>query len=94
MPTTTERLYGVELRRLRKAAGMSQRDLAHWLKVGFPHISKVENGHERPSISFIIDANRIVGGDLKEAIRLAGRCEYCGGWPELGTAATGSDSAV
>lgn len=76
--------YGRELRRLRLAKGMTQRELAHWLSVGFPHISKVETGRERPSISFVVDAHRIAGGQLPDLLRLAERCEYCGGKPELG----------
>ena len=40
---------GERIRELRVAAGLSQRELAERVNVGFPYISKVEAGKERPS---------------------------------------------
>lgn len=75
--------YGVELKRLRVEAGMSQRVLAERIGCGFPHISKVERGHERPSAEFIMNAQQALGGHLKYLLLLAGRCGHCGGFPEV-----------
>ena len=46
---------GERLRELRVAAGLSQRELADRVGVGFPHISKVESGKERPSDELLVN---------------------------------------
>jgi transcriptional regulator with XRE-family HTH domain len=48
-PSKTALELGKEIRRRRLEAKLTQRDLASEVRVSFPHISKIEAGHDVPS---------------------------------------------
>ncbi len=64
---------GERVRELRLAKGMSQRELAKQVDVGFPFVSKVENGIETPSEDTIVAFARVLGVDSDELLLLADR---------------------
>jgi transcriptional regulator with XRE-family HTH domain len=64
---------GERLRELRVKAGLSQRDLADLVGVGFPHISKVESGKERPSDDLLRSVALHLDVEVDELLILAER---------------------
>ena len=64
---------GEKVRELRLAAGLSQRDLAAQVGVGFPHISKVENGVQIPSEELLVAIAKTVGVSSDVLLQLANR---------------------
>jgi len=60
-PTVRRRQLGMELRRLREAAGKSQEDAGKWVDVPATSISKIETGKQR-----------IRSGDLRSLLQLYG----------------------
>lgn len=67
--------FGEKVRHLRKAKGLTQRDLADRVKVNFTYISKIENGKldfgEYPSDDLIRKLARVLGADADEMFLLA-----------------------
>lgn len=64
--------FGEKIRELRKARGMSQRDLAGRSGIDFTYLSKIENGRmEPPSEDVIRRIARELGADADELIVLA-----------------------
>lgn len=70
---------GLFVRDLRRSAGLTQRDLAYRVAVGFPHISKIEAGLERPSLGLCRSIALVlsVSGD-----HLAARFGYLPDWAD------------
>ncbi|MDQ6836857.1 MAG: helix-turn-helix domain-containing protein [Actinomycetota bacterium] len=64
---------GDRLRELRLAAGWSQRKLAAQLGVGFPHVSKIEAGTEKPSDELLGRLADVLGAERDELFLLAQR---------------------
>jgi transcriptional regulator with XRE-family HTH domain len=64
---------GERIRKERKAAGLSQRDLAQRVGVSFPHISKVEADKEPASPELLTRIAQEVGIEPDELLLLAGR---------------------
>jgi len=64
---------GERVRELRLGKGLSQRDLAGRVTVGFPYISKVENGLETPSEETLVALARELDVDADELVLLANR---------------------
>lgn len=64
---------GGYLRDLRHAAGLSQRAAAQSVGVSFPHISKVESGHEVPSADLLRALAKAYGADPDELLLAADR---------------------
>jgi transcriptional regulator with XRE-family HTH domain len=64
---------GDRIRDRRKGAGMSQRQLADKVSVGFPHLSKIENGAETPSDELLTKIADAVGDDVDELMAIANR---------------------
>jgi transcriptional regulator with XRE-family HTH domain len=64
--------FGVRVRELRKAQGLSQRDLAERVGIDFTYLSKIENGRmEPPSEEVIRRIAQELGADADELILLA-----------------------
>lgn len=64
---------GEYLKELRRAAGLSQRAAAAAAGVSFPHISKVEAGHETPSADLLAALAEAYGTDPDEVLLAAER---------------------
>ncbi len=64
---------GSYLRELRHDAGLSQRAAAKSAGVSFPHISKVEAGHEVPSAELLVALARAYGVDPDQVLLAAER---------------------
>jgi len=63
--------FGVVLRRLREARGLSQEELAHDAQTGQPYISLLEAGKHSPSLAtmdLVADALGVALVDLIEAV--------------------------
>lgn len=66
-------MVGDLIRRTRESRGLSQRALAAAVGVGFPHISKIETGHEAPSDALLVRLAWTLGLDADELVVAAGR---------------------
>ena len=64
---------GDRIRELRLAEGLSQRELARRVEVGFPHISKIESGTEPASNDLIRKIAETLGADSDGLLLLAER---------------------
>lgn len=64
---------GERIRSKRKEKGMSQRDLAEKVGVGFPHLSKIENGAETPSDELLDKIADALDDDVDELMTIARR---------------------
>ena len=64
---------GRQLLELRNHAGLSQRAAAARAGVSFPHISKVEAGHEVPSAELLVALAKAYGVDADELLLAAER---------------------
>ncbi len=58
---TSELAFGRVLQRLRKEKKLSQEDLAFTSQLNRVFISRLENGHRRPTINTIIRLSRALG---------------------------------
>ncbi len=66
--------FGTVLRHWRRAAGLSQRDLAERTGVDFSYISKVENGRlPPPAADTVVAMSRILGVPAEELLALTGK---------------------
>jgi HTH-type transcriptional regulator, competence development regulator len=67
--------FGQRVRELRQTKGLTLRDLAPKVGVGFTYISKIENGKldfgEYPSEALIRKLAKVLGADLDEMLLLA-----------------------
>jgi hypothetical protein len=72
-------VFGDTVRRLRRIAGLTQRELADRVGADFTYMSKIENGHDQPGRALIERIDSAVGADgsLVEAW-LGIRCPSCG----------------
>lgn len=61
------------LKDLRHKAGLSQRAAATEAGVSFPHISKIEAGHEVPSAELLVSLAKAYGADPDEMLLAADR---------------------
>jgi transcriptional regulator with XRE-family HTH domain len=57
----------------RAAKGLGQRELAEACGVGFPYISKIENGREFPSDDLLVRIAEVLDLDPDELLVVAGR---------------------
>jgi HTH-type transcriptional regulator, competence development regulator len=64
---------GARIRALRVDAGLSQRQLAAKVGVGFPHLSKIEAGKETPSADLVQRIADALEADADELLLLADR---------------------
>ncbi len=70
MPAKNRRsvLLGESLRQARKAAGISQEDLAFEAKVDRTYISQLENGHKSPTVDVLFRICPVLGMAPSELI--------------------------
>jgi transcriptional regulator with XRE-family HTH domain len=70
MPAKNRRsvLLGESLRQARKAAGISQEDLAFEAKVDRTYISQLENGHKSPTVDVLFRICPVLGLAASELI--------------------------
>lgn len=64
---------GQRIKRERLTRSMTQRDLAQLVRVGTPHISKVEAGRENPSDELLQRLARVFNCDFEELLLAAKR---------------------
>lgn len=66
--------FGAALRERRRAAGLSQRELAERIGLDFSYISKVENGRlPPPAADTVVTMCRVLGVPAEELLALAGK---------------------
>jgi transcriptional regulator with XRE-family HTH domain len=51
---TWEAIVGANIRRLRKAKGLTQEQLAHESEIAMRYIAGVERGEENPSLKYLV----------------------------------------
>jgi transcriptional regulator with XRE-family HTH domain len=61
-------LLGEALRRARKAAGISQEDLAFEAKIDRTYVSQLENGHKSPTVDVLFRICPVLGLAASELI--------------------------
>jgi len=62
-------LFGAELRRARKHAGLTQQALAEQADVDPVFISFLENGHRQPSLTVLFSLEHVLGLEPGESMR-------------------------
>lgn len=69
-----EESFGAALRARRRAAGLSQRELAECTGLDFSYISKVENGRlPPPAADTVVTICRVLGVPAEELLALVGK---------------------
>jgi transcriptional regulator with XRE-family HTH domain len=66
--------FGIELRKARGAAGLTQQVLAERAEVDPVFVSLLENGHRQPSLAVLLNLERELGlaaGELVQRVALA-----------------------
>ncbi|MEX0611929.1 MAG: helix-turn-helix transcriptional regulator [Pirellulales bacterium] len=66
-------LVGEALRRSRKAAGISQEELAFEAKIDRTYVSQLENGHKSPTVDVLFRICPVLGMAASELIAQAER---------------------
>lgn len=66
--------FGTALREMRRAAGISQRELADRIGIDFSYISKVENDRlPPPAADTIVAICQVLGSNAEELLALTGK---------------------
>ncbi len=66
--------FGEHVRQLRRARGLSQKELASSSLINFTYLSKIENSHRRPPRERVIRAMaEALHTDFSELMQLAGK---------------------
>ena len=60
---------GENIKRLREAAGLTQRELADKVSVGRTWIAQIERGAKCPSVVFAADLARVFGCSIDELLK-------------------------
>ncbi|MGH4019860.1 MAG: helix-turn-helix domain-containing protein [Pseudonocardiaceae bacterium] len=87
-PTIRRLQLGMELRRLREAAGKSQEDAAKWLGIRAASVSRIETGKQRASLAYLRLLLQLysVGSPHVEALeRLLREASQRGWWAAYGS---------
>ncbi|KQZ29375.1 helix-turn-helix domain-containing protein [Caulobacter sp. Root1472] len=56
-------IVGANIRRLRKAKGLTQEQLAHESGVAMRYVAGVERGEENPSLKFLVKISEALGAE-------------------------------
>lgn len=86
-PTVRRRQLGMELRRLRDAAGKTQQDAADWLGIPATGISKMENGKQRVTqayLKLLLQLYEVGSPDAEALDRLRRESGQRGWWADYG----------
>ncbi|MGH3773562.1 MAG: helix-turn-helix domain-containing protein [Pseudonocardiaceae bacterium] len=87
-PTVRKRQLGMELRRLRLAAGKTQQDAGDWLGVQATAISKMENakqGVTQAHLKLLVQLYEVGSPDAESLHKLRSESSQRGWWVEYGT---------
>ena len=58
------RIIGERLKKKRKSSGLTQEEVAELVDITVVYLSKIENGHVRPTLDLLCQVSEIVGIDL------------------------------
>ena len=61
-----EAIVGANIRRLRKAKGLTQEQLAHEAEIAMRYIAGVERGEENPSLRYLVKIADALGAEPAE----------------------------
>lgn len=64
-----EAIVGANIRRLRKAKGLTQEQLAHESGVAMRYVAGVERAEENPSLRFLVKIANALGAEPGELFR-------------------------
>ena len=71
-----EAIVGANIRRLRKAKGLTQEQLAHEAEIAMRYIAGVERGEENPSLKYLVKIAEALEAEpadlLRREVTLAG----------------------
>ncbi|MGH8918054.1 MAG: Scr1 family TA system antitoxin-like transcriptional regulator, partial [Actinomycetes bacterium] len=87
-PTVRGRQLGMELQRLRNAAGTSQEEAASWIGVTASQVSKYETGHRKVKVGYVRSLCELYDVDVPHKeflVRLAQDSDKRGWWADYGT---------
>ena len=60
---TWEAVLGANIRRLRKAKGLTQEQLAHDAEIAMRYVAGIERGEENPSLRFLVKIAEALGAE-------------------------------
>jgi transcriptional regulator with XRE-family HTH domain len=86
-PTVRRRQLGMELQRLREAAGKNQEEAGTWIGVSSSQISKYENGERRVKVGYVRSLCELYNVDAPHKeflVRLAQESDQRGWWADYG----------
>ena len=66
-----EVIVGANIRRLRKAKGLTQEQLAHEAEMAMRYIAGVERGEENPSLRYLVKIAEALGCEPSDLLRRA-----------------------
>ena len=66
MEKETRIAIGRNISRLRKKRGLSQKELAEKIGIGFPNISYIENGKYAPRLNTLIKLSKVLNAEMYE----------------------------
>lgn len=69
---TWEAVLGANIRRLRKAKGLTQEQLAHEAGMAMRYVAGVERGEENPSLRFLVKIAEALGADPSDLLSRQG----------------------
>ena len=64
-----EAIVGANIRRLRKAKGLTQEQLAHESEIAMRYIAGVERGEENPSLRYLVKIAEALGAEPADLFR-------------------------
>lgn len=64
-----EAILGANIRRLRKAKGFTQEQLAQEARMALRYVAGVERGEENPSLRFLVKIAEALGAEPAELLR-------------------------
>lgn len=64
-----EAVLGANIRRLRKAKGLTQEQLAHEAGMAMRYVAGVERGEENPSLKFLVKIAEALGTEPAELLQ-------------------------
>lgn len=69
---------GAAIRQAREAAGLTLRGLGAQVDADFTYLSKIENGHDTPSLALVERIEAATGTSWLVALWRSTRCPSCG----------------
>ena len=64
-----EQVFGINVRRLRKARGLTQEALAHEVEIDVSYLGQIERGERNPTLSVVERFAAVLGASAPDLLR-------------------------